>query len=93
MTPKERAHKLHMRYYFMLPNNGSYTGLVSIPVRWREAIECAIVAVDAIMDFMQMDDEYHEDTHFANSKWVRYWVEVKEELNKKLEETKNEKTR
>jgi len=90
MTPKEKAHKLHMKYYFMLPNNGSHTGLVSIPVRWREAIECAIVAVDAIMDFMQMDDEYHEDTHFANSKWVSYWLVVKEELNKKLEEAKNE---
>lgn len=91
MTPKEKAHKLHMKYYLMLPNNGSNTGLVSIPVRWKEGIECAIVAVDAIMDFMEMDDELHEDCHFANSKWVSYWIEVKEELNKKLEETKNDK--
>jgi hypothetical protein len=91
MTPKEQAHKLHMKYYFMLPNNGSHTGIVSIPVRWREGIECAIATVDAIMDFIQMDDELHDDCHFANSKWVNYWMEVKEELNKKLEE--NEQSR
>lgn len=90
MTPKEKAHKLHRKYYFSLPNNGSNLGLVSIPVRWKEALECAIVAVDAIMDFMQMDDELHNDCHFANSKWVSYWTEVKQELNKKLEEVKNE---
>lgn len=90
MTPKEKAHKLHMKYYFSLPNNGGQTGVASIPQRWKEGIQCAIIAVDFIMDFMQMDDELHDDTHFANSKWARYWVEVKEELNKKLEEAKNE---
>lgn len=87
MTPKEKAHKLHMKYYFMLPNNGYLNeGLLSINMRWREGIKCALASVDIIFDFMEMDDELHEDVHFANSKWVSYWMEVKEELNKKLEE-------
>jgi hypothetical protein len=90
MTPQEQAHKLHMRYYLSLPNNGGQTGIVSIPVRWKEGLECSIIAVEAIMDFMQMDDELNDDCHFANSRWVNYWVGVKEELKKKLEETKNE---
>jgi hypothetical protein len=91
MTPQEQAHKLHMRYYFSLPNNGGHTGIVSIPVRWREGLECAIIAVEAIMDFMKMDDEHHDDCHFANSKWVTYWMEVKQILEDKLKEENGQK--
>jgi len=29
-----------------------------------------------------MDDEYTETTSNANSKWVNYWLEVKQEINK-----------
>jgi hypothetical protein len=86
MTSKEQAHKLHMKYYLSLPNNGGHTGIVSIPVRWREGIECAIIAVDFIMDFMKMDDELNDDCHFANSKWIDYWMEVKQILEDKLKE-------
>ena len=86
MTSKEQAHKLHMRYYFSLPNNGGHTGIVSIPVRWREGLECAIIAVEAIMDFMKMDDELNDDVHFANSIWIPYWMEVKQILEDKLKE-------
>jgi hypothetical protein len=91
MTSKEQAHKLHMRYYFSLPNNGGHTGIVSIPVRWREGLECAIIAVEAIMDFMKMDDELNDDVHFANSKWVDYWMEVKQILEDKLKEENTKK--
>jgi hypothetical protein len=90
MTPQEQAYKLHMRYYFSLPNNGGQTGIVSIPVRWKEGIECAIIAVEAIMDFMKMDDELNDDCHFANSNWVNYWLEVKKELQLRLYRANNE---
>ena len=91
-TPKEMSEKLILKYYFMLPNNGLQTGIVSIPVRWKESIQCAIVTVDSIMDFMKIDDELNDDTHFANSNWVNYWQEVKKELQIQLDKTNNEDT-
>jgi hypothetical protein len=88
MTPKEYAYKLHMKYYFMLPNNGYIDqGLLSINMRWKEGIKCALASVDIIFDFMEMDDDLHKDCHFANSKWASYFIEVKNELNKRLEES------
>jgi hypothetical protein len=38
--------------------------------------------VDEIMEFMKMDDEYTETASNANSKWVNYWLQVKQEINK-----------
>lgn len=89
MTPKEYADKLHLKLFHTLPNNGGYDGISSIPKRWEEGLECSIITVDAIMDFMQMDDELHDDCHFANSKWVPYFTSVKNELHKKLKELNN----
>jgi len=46
------------------------------------AKQCALVAVDEILKFMEMDDEHNECLYFANSKWVQYLMEVKQELEK-----------
>jgi len=46
------------------------------------ATQCALIAVDEIIKFMEMDDEHNECLYFANSKWVQYLMEVKQELEK-----------
>ena len=46
------------------------------------AKQCALIAVDEIVEFMRMDDEYSETLYNANSKWVGYWKEVKQEIEK-----------
>jgi hypothetical protein len=91
MTPKEKSEKLILKYYFMLPNNGSQTGIVSIPVRWKEGIECAIATTDFILE------EYNRITDIsdASKSYIiekEYWKEVKKELQIQLDRTNNENT-
>ncbi len=47
-----------------------------------ECKQCALIAVDEIFEFMKMDDEYTETVSNANSKWVNYYLEVKQEIEK-----------
>ena len=55
-TTKEIANKLVSRYYYMLPNNGLIdTGINSCDSRYKEAIECAFVAVDEIINTLNYD--------------------------------------
>ena len=67
MTPKEKAEELIRRFYSI--------GAI-------ECKQCALIAVDEIFEFMKMDDEYTETVSNANSKWVDYWLEVKQEIEK-----------
>jgi len=71
MTPKEKAFELVAKHSRVLPMN--QTTLL-------DHKNCALIAVDEIMEFMKMDDEYTETSSNANSKWVDYWVEVKKEI-------------
>ena len=82
MTPSEKAKLLVQKFYFSLPNNGGQTGLCNVHQRWDEGKICARIAADEIMEFMRMDDEYTETASNANSKWVYYWQEVKQEIEK-----------
>lgn len=75
MTPKEKADELVKKMYEVR------SGYVSM-ITYHFAKQCALVTVDEIMEFMRMDDEYTETASNANSKWVNYWVEVKQEINK-----------
>jgi hypothetical protein len=55
-TTKEIANELVSRYYYMLPNNGLIdTGINSCASRYKEAIECAFVAVDEIIGTLNYD--------------------------------------
>lgn len=80
MTPKEKAEQLVNSFYYALPNNGRRAGLNGTTARYKEAIQCALISVDEIFEFMKMDDEDSEDVHFANSKWVNYFQLVKQEI-------------
>ena len=76
MTPKEKAEQLVNSFYYALPNNGRRTGLNSTAIRYKEAIKCALIAVDEIVkaiDFDWMEVQNLESEH-------RYWQQVENEI-------------
>jgi predicted RNase H-like nuclease (RuvC/YqgF family) len=75
MNPKEKADELVKKMYKAHSNSASLITLYF-------AKQCALIAVDEIFEFMKMDDEYTETLSNANSKWVGYWQEVKQEIEK-----------
>lgn len=70
MTPKEKANQLIQRFYFSLPNNGSFTGINNVHSRWEEGIKCALICCDEVLGYMGADRGYE------------FWMSVKEEIQK-----------
>jgi len=68
MTPKDKAKELVDKFT-----------VVGLQQR-NEGIQCAVIAVDEILEFMKMDDDYTETASNANSIWVNYFNEVKKEI-------------
>ena len=65
------ARKLINKFYYQLPNNGYRNeGLLSCERRYNEAITCAIVCVNEILNINSIDKDYD----LSN-----YWEEVKQE--------------
>ena len=77
MTPKEKAEDIVRKYstYVVMWTGGVETERQNVK-------QCALTAVDEIIKFMEMDDEHNECLYFANSKWVQYLMEVKQEIKK-----------
>lgn len=73
MTPTEKAKQLVDRFYYMLPNNGSYSGINNVESRYYEAKQCALIAVDEIVKSKPYWDTQEE---------FEYWEEVKDEIIK-----------
>ena len=71
MTSKEKARDLVNSFYYALPNNGSQEGLNSTTSRYQEAIQCALIAVDEILNLDYFSEEGRE-----------YYREVKQEIEK-----------
>ena len=74
MTPKEKSKDLINSFYYALPNNGSETGLNSTTIRYKEAIQCALICVDEILKFINTDA-----FSYTNQE---YWQKVKQEIEK-----------
>jgi len=73
MTPQQKSKDLINSFYYSLPNNGSETGLNSTTERYKEAIQCALIAVDEIINHHSQEQGlYRIDTY--------YWQQVKSEL-------------
>jgi len=70
MTPKEKAEELvNKMWVYALPNaNGS----------WKNAKQCALIAVDEILSDYK-NYLLHENTEY---KGLMYWKEVKQEIEK-----------
>jgi hypothetical protein len=67
MKPKEKAKDLVNRFYYSLPNNGSFTGINNVESRYQEAKQCALIAIDEILQ--TVDD----------GNW-NFYKQVKEEI-------------
>ena len=86
MTPIEKAIDLKNRFYYALPNNGSLNqGINSCESRHAEAIKCALIAVDEILEALKIDLDKDLSTidvaEFVSNKII-YWQEVKQEIQK-----------
>ena len=73
MSPKEKAEQLVNSFYYALPNNGRRTGLNSTAIRFKEAIKCALIAVDEILDSTPIITDNQVD-------YKLYWRQVKNEI-------------
>ncbi len=71
---KKAAKQLIEKFYFALPNNGSLSGINNINDRWNEAVDCALIAVDEIIDAM--------DRVLFPNPFRQYWETIKEEIEK-----------
>jgi hypothetical protein len=70
MTPQEKAIELVDRMYFIISNNGQFTGEHSIPFKFEEAKKCALIACNEVLGYMGADRGYE------------FWMTVKLEIEK-----------
>jgi hypothetical protein len=90
MIPKEKAESLVDRMYFIISNNGQFTGVHSIPNKFAEAKKCALLAVDEIIKSREEDDRHFDDTlssigseyYTPHPMYLTYWLQVKQEIEK-----------
>ena len=80
MTPKEKAEQLLHEYRMLFMDEGEDYGQEILVTML--SVKCALIAVDEIIKFMEIDDEHNECLYFANSKWVQSLIEVKQEIAK-----------
>ena len=73
MNPKDAAQDLYDSMYRLLPTYARVT-----------ARECALVAVDKIIECVQNEDGYIFNTEYTSThpKYKSYWVQVREHLSK-----------
>jgi hypothetical protein len=83
MTPKEKAIELYNK--FLNPSGDTYLyGMLE----HESAKECALIAVDEILELKETQEEYQ--IQYDNGEWSRelgyryskYWQEVKQEIEK-----------
>jgi hypothetical protein len=80
MTPKEKADELCGKYY----NRIEHTLSEEYTLHNRFIIkQCALIAIDEILDFMMNDDIESETCYWANHPLLSYWYQVKQEIENK----------
>ncbi len=57
---KSKADSLTERFYYALPNNGSFSGTNNVNERWDQARQCAIVCVEEMIDEIECIQEYNK---------------------------------
>jgi hypothetical protein len=73
MTPKEKAKQLvEKMIIYHSPDDKDY----------EAAKDCALIAVDEILEFMEVDDFDSDTCYWANHSQMKYWTEVKQEIEK-----------
>ena len=76
MTPKEKAKKLFDKYYIVCQE---YTEEIQCSI---QAKECALIAVDEIIQQWEVIDTYIADFGGKLNQSLKYWQEVKQEIEK-----------
>jgi len=76
MTPKEKAQELVEKYYHLFSVELENT------IDYREAKECALIAVDEILHITCLKDFDYKQYFNSNSEFINYWEEVKIEIEK-----------
>ena len=74
MKPKEKAWDLNQKFMELqhyLENNA-----------WNNSKQCALIAVDEVIEFMEADDFDSDTCYWANHSQMKYWTEVKQEIEK-----------
>ena len=73
MTPKEKAQELFDKILNEIDKTCD---------DYFTAKQCALIAVDEIIEFMEVDDFDSDTCYWANHSKMQYWIEVKQEINK-----------
>ena len=79
MTPKEKAEEL-FNMFIIIDDLSDSTGN-SLYFN-AHAKQCALIAVDEIIEFMEVDDFDSDTCYWANHSKMQYWIEVKQEIEK-----------
>jgi hypothetical protein len=66
MTPQEKADELIRKYY-------RNSDLIAEDLIWTQAKECALIAVDEILDFLSKSQYNYVNT-------ITHWQEIKQEI-------------
>ena len=74
MTPKEKAKELVGKFR-QVPPSSPYTGIDNI-----EAKQCALIAVDEIIQQWETIDTYIADFGGKLNQSLKYWIQVKQEI-------------
>ena len=87
MTPKEKAAELFDKYYRLFNNFPNYQYVIENintiqDEKLYTAKQCALIAVDEIIEFMEVDDFDSDTCYWANHSKMKYWIEVKQEIEK-----------
>ena len=85
MTAKEKANELVDKFYQTTPNEYFVNEPIGIKGRyksWEQAKQCALIAVNEIIEFMEVDDFDSDTCYWANHSKMQYWIEVKKEIEK-----------
>ena len=77
MTPKEKAIDLHNKILNITYDDRDMPGEPT----WVST-RCALIAVDEIIEFMEVDDFDSDTCYWANHSKMQYWIEVKQEIEK-----------
>jgi hypothetical protein len=75
MTPKEKAQDLFDKFRVKVHDRDGTSAMNGF-----EAKQCALIAVDEVMEFMEADDFDSDTCYWANHSQMKYWVEVKQEI-------------
>lgn len=76
MDAKTQATELINEFYYALPNNGyACVGTNNVNARWEEAIKCALICVNNMLEVLCVYEDISKDYQF--------WKEVKQEIEKR----------